>query len=90
MLTRNTTITVDKQVIIIPEIQKRRKNKLEPNISLMSHAFKTILNIIHSHIYIKLEEPISEIQFVLRAYLGTVEALLCVQYQERRASWFLG
>uniref|UniRef100_A0A8D8LPD3 Craniofacial development protein 2 n=1 Tax=Cacopsylla melanoneura TaxID=428564 RepID=A0A8D8LPD3_9HEMI len=45
-------------------------------ISLMSHVIKVVLRVIHSRIYEKCEEGISETQFGFRSGFGTREALL--------------
>lgn len=46
-------------------------------ISIMSHTLKILLKIIHSRIYNKLENEMSDTQFGFRNGLGTREALFC-------------
>ena len=73
--------------IFIPIPKKNNTRKCEDHrlISLMSHALKVLLNIIHSRIYTKLEEHLSEVQFGFRAGLGTREALFSLQVLIQRA-----
>jgi Reverse transcriptase (RNA-dependent DNA polymerase) len=73
--------------VFIPIPKKKNAKKCEEHriISFMSHALKILLNIIHSRIYKKLEEGISETQFGFRNGLGTREALFGIQVLIQRA-----
>ncbi|KAL1448667.1 hypothetical protein WDU94_003512 [Cyamophila willieti] len=69
---RSTFIPIPKSV------NAKRCNEYR-TISLMSHALKIFLKIIHQRIYEKIEENFGNTQFGFRGGLGTREALFCVQ-----------
>lgn len=70
--------------VMIPKKGNSRKCSDYRTISLMSHVLKIFLRIIHSRVYAKIEEQISETQFGFRNNLGTREALFCIQVLVQR------
>uniref|UniRef100_A0A8D9BKL9 Reverse transcriptase domain-containing protein n=1 Tax=Cacopsylla melanoneura TaxID=428564 RepID=A0A8D9BKL9_9HEMI len=65
--------------ITLPKKSNAKKCSDYRTISLMSHALKIFLRIIHNRIYTKLEAHISNTQFGFRNSLGTREALFSIQ-----------
>lgn len=65
--------------VTIPKKHNAKRCKDYRTISLMSHVLKIFLRIIHSRLYMKIEEHISETQFGFRNNLGTREALFGIQ-----------
>lgn len=70
--------------VMIPKKGNSRKCSDYRTISLMSHVLKIFLRIIHSRVYGRIEEHISETQFGFRNNLGTREALFCIQVLVQR------
>ena len=70
--------------IAIPKKTNARRCEDYRTISLMSHACKIFLKIIHSRIYKKCEELISDTQFGFRNGLGTRDALFAMQVLMQR------
>jgi len=65
--------------IALPKKPRARQCKDHRLISIMSHALKIFLKIIHSRIYKKCEENMGREQFGFKDGLGTREALFCTQ-----------
>uniref|UniRef100_A0A8D8SN59 Craniofacial development protein 2 n=1 Tax=Cacopsylla melanoneura TaxID=428564 RepID=A0A8D8SN59_9HEMI len=65
--------------VTLPKKQNAKSCKDYRTISLMSHVLKVFLRIIHSRLYLKIEEHIGETQFGFRNNLGTREALFGIQ-----------
>lgn len=64
---------------MIPKKMNARKCSDHRTIRLMSHVLKLFLRILHSKVYNKIEEQLSETQFGFRNNLGTREALFSLQ-----------
>lgn len=74
---RSTFITLPKKI-------KAKECSDHRTISLMSHALKIFLKIIHQRIFRKLEQDISETQFGFRNAIGTREALFAFNVLTQR------
>ncbi|KAI5718027.1 hypothetical protein M8J77_015079 [Diaphorina citri] len=70
--------------IPIPKSTYAKRCNQYRTISLMSHALKIFLKIIHQRICRKIEEQFGNTQFGFRGGLGTREALFCVQVLVQR------
>ncbi|KAI5732155.1 hypothetical protein M8J77_022354 [Diaphorina citri] len=65
--------------VTLPKIPNAKKCNQYRTISLMSHALKIFLKVIHQRIHRKIEENLGITQFGFRGGLGTREALFCLQ-----------
>lgn len=65
--------------VTIPKKRSAKTCEDFRTISLMSHALKIFLKIIHARIYKKCEENVGEMQFGFRDSMGTREALFTLQ-----------
>lgn len=61
--------------VTLPKTKNARKCNEFRTISLMSHALKILLRIVHQRIYSKCEQNITDTQFGFRNNMGTREAL---------------
>uniref|UniRef100_A0A8D8VC16 Craniofacial development protein 2 n=1 Tax=Cacopsylla melanoneura TaxID=428564 RepID=A0A8D8VC16_9HEMI len=66
------------EFIILPKKAGAKKCGDFRTISIMSHLLKIFLKIIHSRIYKKCEEQVSDSQFGFRSAVGTREALFAI------------
>ncbi|KAL1446457.1 hypothetical protein WDU94_005636 [Cyamophila willieti] len=69
----------------IPKKPTAKRCQEYRTIALMSHMLKVFLKIIHSRIFLKLEDNISSTQFGFRNGFGTREALLCLNVLVQKA-----
>lgn len=67
------------EFITLPKKQNAKHCNEYRLISLMSHALKLFLRIIHTRIWRKIDNTISETQFGFRNNMGTREALFAIQ-----------
>lgn len=71
--------------VTLPKKNKATQCAEYKTTSLMSHALKIFLKIIHKRIYNKLEEDVSPSQFGFRSGLGTPEAQFALNMTVQRS-----